>query len=646
MPTLSPSGENLDKFNASGTPIVEGDTVLIKNRAGTHMIDGRGVPYTPKVEAIDANGRLKIRYRRMDGGPLETFWVSPDGVDRVGDQNNSNDCVWTGEHTNCRHTAVMPAGRLAAITTRDEAHSYLAGAGLTKPQLLELARTLQVDVGSRDSMKTIRRRIVDATAGVREDAEAIRATDLSRQSVPTGVPTLPDPDADPPAEDSKLGAPPQRWPHGDSGIVPEHAWDGDPLYRDQQTIPSGLDSRCTFPGCNGRQRPVPGTDSWDADGTAMIDTRCDGTHPDGRPCTRESAASWYWPEDQAPAEDRGWNSQNETTPQIPVEPYHRAAVLKPMLARNRYTDEEWEVASKGRCGWAVDYRGSGTVFCNEPSDPRSEYRYCQEHDDALIDDEPLPENMATICPRCGYCSNPGEPIGTDHCHFTACGVCGEVGGPDKMQFSHCRRCGSNGEHLYDIPETAIPTWRRQIYDAKDAFQYTDCEYCGKDLNRHVAYPDPLGNVSLVCLDEPDPDGHSVDQVVPPAPAPGTATPRTAPATFPRVEVDSPETLAAAVNAIRDRAFENREAAVDYAERTRDDSHALDTLISSMIRHSFSAEDLAVANTLRDPSRALQDASNAAAAAASALHANATTASKMATQHITMKARGAAGAFYR
>ena len=638
MPTQSTSADNLEKFNASGTPIVKGDTVILKNRSGGHMTSGgRGQTIAVKVEEVDDTLGLKVRYRRTDGGPLDTVWFKPEGVDRVGDQNNSNDCVWTGEHTNCRHTAVMPVGRLAAIDTREEAHSYLAGTGMTKPQLLELARTLQVDVGSRDNMKTIRRKIVAATVGVREDAEAIRATTLSsRQSVPTGVPTLPD--ADPPAEDSKLGTPPQRWPHGDSGIVPANSWHGDPLYHDQQVIPSGLDRACTFPGCTGRFQPVPGTDHWDADGTASIDTRCNGHHPDGKACNRQSTATWYWPEDQPPSEDPVWTSQNEQDP--PVRVASGAVVLPPLLARNRYTDEEWKQANSGRCGWVIDYRRSGPVFCNTPVDPRSQYRFCQEHDEDLADKVPAARDLVVVCPRCGEHSQPGQPLGP-HCYFTACGHCGEVGGPDKMQFSFCRRCGANDEHLYDIDETAIPKFRQQIYDAKDAFQYTNCEYCGQDLNRHVAAPDPIGNVSLICLDEPDPDGHTLDQVAP-TPTAGQASTTLVPQT----DVDSPETLLAALRAIAARAEENRWCALEYSERAANDCGDLETLLSNMVRRRFTADDCDLVSILRDPSQTLRDSSKAALAAAEKLHTTAGTAMKMAERHVNMQQRGAAGAFYQ
>lgn len=62
--------------------------------------------------------------------------------------------------------------------------------------------------------------------------------------------------------------------------------------------------------------------------------------------------------------------------------------LQPMLDRGRYSDEEWEYASSGRCDWVIE---SGmwpgrVVRCGEPSDPGSFYRYCTEHDEDAQDD--------------------------------------------------------------------------------------------------------------------------------------------------------------------------------------------------------------------------------------------------------------------
>lgn len=53
--------------------------------------------------------------------------------------------------------------------------------------------------------------------------------------------------------------------------------------------------------------------------------------------------------------------------------------LYPLLARNRYTDVEWEYASSGRCGMDVANYPS-LEHCGRPSDPGSFYRFCSEHD--------------------------------------------------------------------------------------------------------------------------------------------------------------------------------------------------------------------------------------------------------------------------
>jgi hypothetical protein len=53
--------------------------------------------------------------------------------------------------------------------------------------------------------------------------------------------------------------------------------------------------------------------------------------------------------------------------------------LQPMLDRSRYTDEEWEYASEGRCDWA-DAQFQYLERCGDPSDPDSFYRYCTFHD--------------------------------------------------------------------------------------------------------------------------------------------------------------------------------------------------------------------------------------------------------------------------
>jgi hypothetical protein len=55
--------------------------------------------------------------------------------------------------------------------------------------------------------------------------------------------------------------------------------------------------------------------------------------------------------------------------------------LYPLLARDRYCDEEWEYATSGRCDREVEYgNGRGIIRCGLPSSPASFYRWCDEHD--------------------------------------------------------------------------------------------------------------------------------------------------------------------------------------------------------------------------------------------------------------------------
>jgi hypothetical protein len=59
--------------------------------------------------------------------------------------------------------------------------------------------------------------------------------------------------------------------------------------------------------------------------------------------------------------------------------------LQPLLARNRYTDEEWALSSAGKCDW-LTATYPGLEWCEQPSSPRSFYRWCTEHDDEARDD--------------------------------------------------------------------------------------------------------------------------------------------------------------------------------------------------------------------------------------------------------------------
>lgn len=64
--------------------------------------------------------------------------------------------------------------------------------------------------------------------------------------------------------------------------------------------------------------------------------------------------------------------------------------LMPLLARGRYTDEEWEYASSGRCDWITEMGmvPGRIVRCGHPSDPDSFYRFCTRHDEDARDESP------------------------------------------------------------------------------------------------------------------------------------------------------------------------------------------------------------------------------------------------------------------
>lgn len=54
--------------------------------------------------------------------------------------------------------------------------------------------------------------------------------------------------------------------------------------------------------------------------------------------------------------------------------------LQPLLARDRYSDEEWGLASAGLCGMDVaNY--PDLEHCRELSSSGSFYRFCAEHDE-------------------------------------------------------------------------------------------------------------------------------------------------------------------------------------------------------------------------------------------------------------------------
>jgi hypothetical protein len=63
--------------------------------------------------------------------------------------------------------------RLTTAGSRQKATAYLQGLKLKKPELVSLARQLDVAVGSKDVIAEITRKIVQATAGTREESAAI-----------------------------------------------------------------------------------------------------------------------------------------------------------------------------------------------------------------------------------------------------------------------------------------------------------------------------------------------------------------------------------------------------------------------------------------------------------------------------------------
>jgi len=60
--------------------------------------------------------------------------------------------------------------------------------------------------------------------------------------------------------------------------------------------------------------------------------------------------------------------------------------LQPLLSRDRYTDEEWGLTSAGRCSWNTAFGTPSLTYCRKPSDPRSAYRFCTDHDFDIRED--------------------------------------------------------------------------------------------------------------------------------------------------------------------------------------------------------------------------------------------------------------------
>jgi hypothetical protein len=61
----------------------------------------------------------------------------------------------------------------------------------------------------------------------------------------------------------------------------------------------------------------------------------------------------------------------------------------PLLSRDRYSDDEWEYASSGRCDTVTEYgmHPGRIVRCGKPSSPDSYYRWCEDCDaEARLED--------------------------------------------------------------------------------------------------------------------------------------------------------------------------------------------------------------------------------------------------------------------
>lgn len=61
--------------------------------------------------------------------------------------------------------------------------------------------------------------------------------------------------------------------------------------------------------------------------------------------------------------------------------------LQPLLARDRYSDEEWALSKAGKCDWLTGNYPRLT-WCGQPSDPVSFYCWCAEHDDEAREQNP------------------------------------------------------------------------------------------------------------------------------------------------------------------------------------------------------------------------------------------------------------------
>lgn len=65
------------------------------------------------------------------------------------------------------------------------------------------------------------------------------------------------------------------------------------------------------------------------------------------------------------------------------------ANFQPLLARDRYSDEEWQYASSGLCDRETEFgMHPRIVRCGKPSSPDSFYRWCADHDREAREDDP------------------------------------------------------------------------------------------------------------------------------------------------------------------------------------------------------------------------------------------------------------------
>jgi hypothetical protein len=80
-------------------------------------------------------------------------------------------------------------------------------------------------------------------------------------------------------------------------------------------------------------------------------------------------------------------SLNEATPQDVTDDWEQRETY--LVARDRFTDEEWAEAMAGRCGYVVESGMSARIKrCGAPSDPESPFANCSTHDRVVLDESP------------------------------------------------------------------------------------------------------------------------------------------------------------------------------------------------------------------------------------------------------------------